>query len=118
MRRLRLLKVAYFQGLMSAKTLDFGSWASGPLGWACRMPEIQRLGLNLETLPDGTSQVAYEGDYGWPAVARFFDISEAQAESVFGARAYWDLPRTPLPDDVSRCIREFVASAGAGRVEL
>ena len=100
---------------MSAKTLDFGSWASGPLGWACRMPEIRRLGLSLETMPDGDSQPAYQGTYGWSAVAGFFDLTEAEAQSVFGARAYWDLPRTPVPDDVSRRIREFVASYDAGK---
>ena len=115
MRRLRLLKAAYLMGFMSAKTLDFNTWDSGPLGWACRMPELRRLGLTLAPLADGTSEPEYDGSYGWEAVARFFGLTEDEALSIFDALAYWDLPRDPVPDDVSQRIRDFVASAEVGR---
>jgi hypothetical protein len=118
MKRIRLRKVAYLVGFMSEETLDFRAWAHDPIGWACRQPEIQRLGLSLVPMPDGTSEPEYEGLYGWPAVARFFDLTEEEAQSIFDALAYWDLPRDPVPSDVSKRIREFLTTADARRVGL
>jgi len=116
--RIRLRKVAYFLPFMSEKTLDFRAWAYSPIGWACRQPEIERLGLTLETGRDGTLQPHFEGEHGWPAVERFFDLTPEEALGIFDANAYWDLPRDPVPEDVAQKIREAIAAENARRVDV
>jgi hypothetical protein len=110
----RLAHLAQVLREVPAERFDLGDWstrvedpcsfAGCAVGWATQDPVLRAEGLGMR---DGFPR--FEGtmvDYGWDAVQEFFDLTHADAYSMFGLNSY-DSP-APRPDTVAARITEFL----------
>ena len=82
-------------------------------GWACNIPEFQKAGLATKVYSQFNPYVvpSYEGSETFTAMEKFFDLTEEQAEYLFGE--YSDQGETidrknERPEDATRRIRRLV----------
>lgn len=79
------------------------------IGHACNIPSFQKAGLHLEGKLDPGLSPAYNGNYSWRAVEKFFDLEAYQAAHLFDGEAYPKKYRTTLLEVVNR-LAEYIRS--------
>lgn len=85
---------------------DCGTTACA-LGWACEIPEFQKLGLYCYNLMYQTP--VFETSFGYRAAALFFDISLEKIERLFCPNEYPEEDQAN-PLAVAQRIEEFIGT--------
>jgi hypothetical protein len=110
-----------WQPSFRANEFDLGCWhverscgtAVCAVGLAATLPELRAAGFKLyRGRIFNVSYPSYLGIRGWPAVERFFDVSEDTATYLFGPESYDESERSN-PRVVARRLRELVAAYAA-----
>ncbi|HET8687037.1 MAG TPA: hypothetical protein VFM18_10285 [Methanosarcina sp.] len=101
----KLHKASY---LLRPRHFSLASWRCGTvacaIGHAASRRNFQKEGFCWEKDGFTSNFPKYSGEYGWSAVAKFFDISPAQASALFGMYSY---PKNSTPIDVYVRLCEF-----------
>lgn len=111
MNKKRLQKLADHLRTVPPEKLNMDEWncgsASCAVGHACSIPEFAAEGLSLELSFFGNLIPFFDGLENWAAVHDFFDLSEDEAQELFGSDAYQD---HVTPSEVSAAIEYFIAN--------
>lgn len=129
MNKKRLLKLADFLDTLKPKNFDVSEWArqgtvwirgdevkpdcgtvACAAGWACFIPEFQRLGLMLAPNREGVFVVCFDHYWGDDAIEIFFGLGEDSSltSRIFYQDGYDDSRVTPKM--VAKRIRQVVAN--------
>jgi hypothetical protein len=113
-----LVLAEFLETRVPASKFDLDSWtqddcatgvscdtAACAVGWACSIPEFRAYGFVLNGNPN--AEPFFDGELGWEAVIKFFDIHRSAAEFLFYSGKYDDEPSIT---NVATRIRNFVAT--------